>query len=245
MIDTEPQPPLRNPVPFYGSYASFIRMMKAFKEHGLPRRVSSRTLAPLLGEEAARVATHISSMGWVDEINAPSKTFRDLVDSFGEPNWQQSLLGMVREFYQFVPEPWEDLTAEKLHEAFLAYTGREARVLTSAETFFLSLALECQINLPDRLFLRANRAHLEARRSKEEADELELELPERKEELADTPKSATKGSQNTQKHGRQYEYAGQIECLSKLLVGATDMTDAERNAAVTLIGYFARAMNAA
>lgn len=167
---------MRNPVPFYGSYASFLRAIKALKEKGIPRKITGRTLAPLLGDEATRTAAHFGVMGWSDETGSPTQELRTLVAAFEGPKWKETLTAELERFYWFVPKPWEEITKATLHKAFVDWTKRddEARILVSAETFFLALAYECGTNFDDTLWKRANRAHLEAKRPKDDEDEEQI-----------------------------------------------------------------------
>jgi hypothetical protein len=240
MLENVESTQARHPVPFYGSYAAFLRAMKVLKENGIPRRLNPRTLSPLLGDEGPRVATHFISMEWVDDVGAPTEHLRALVASFGEPNWKRTLLEEIERFYSFVPGPWEDLTEEKLHDAFLSHTGREAKVLKSAETFFLSVALECEIGLPDRLYLRANRAHSEAKRPKEGQDE--DHLSESKEAEIDIKLEPSKPApkQKPPPDG----WIDQIVKLSTLL-NDSDLSEPEQKAVKLTISVLAKKMNAA
>lgn len=223
--------------------------MKAFAPNNVPRRISTRTLQPILGDEATRIAMHFVSMKWVDDLGRPTDDLRALVAAYDSERWKDVLLATIKEFYKFVPLPWEDLTTESLHAAFVQYTGRESRILISAETFFLALAHECGVNLTDRLWKRANRAHIEAKRPKDEED-AELEAISLKDEKDAEEKhdSAIKASSKTAKisSSLQKDHMTQIEYLSKLLAAnGSEMTTEERNAVVTLIGYFGRTMHIA
>ena len=159
-------------VPFYGSYASFVRALKAMKEHGMPKRISPRTLTPLIGDEAPRTITHFIAMGWVDEAGSASSALVDLVQSYGEESWSSTLSRIIRSHYPFVPfDKLGEMTQNELHAAFVQFTGREAKVLKSAETFFLALAHESGIDLAERLYLRAIRSINEVRRLRSGDDE--------------------------------------------------------------------------
>jgi hypothetical protein len=172
MLDKIESIVLRNPIPFYGSYAAFLRAMTALKERGLPKRLNGRSFSSLLGDEGKRIGTHFGAMGWVDKQDRPSDELVRLVESFGTEAWKDTLSAMVRRVYVFVPEPWEDLESENLREAFLAYTQRrESQMIAQAETFFLSLALACGVQLTERLYFRAERAHNQVgKRSAEEEE---------------------------------------------------------------------------
>jgi hypothetical protein len=164
----------RRAVPFYGSYASFMRTIAALKERGIPKRINPRSLAPYIGNEGKRISTHFASMEWADEHDKPTEVLTRLVGAFGTDAWKGTLSEVIHRYYAFVPQPWADLTGDQLHESFLSHTGREAKVLVPSETFFLSLALEAGEQLPDRLYLRAARAHSEmAKRTKVYAEEAE------------------------------------------------------------------------
>jgi hypothetical protein len=223
----------RHPVPFYGSYASFLRAMKALKEQGIPKRVNSRSLRPLLGDEGPRLSTHFVSMGWVDQHDKPTEELAVLVRSFGEDSWKETLSAVVHRIYGFVPEPWADLTSEQLHEAFTSYAGRGAQVMTQAETFFLSLVLECGMQLPDRLYFRAERAHREAvKRGK-----LEIEEPEDTAAIVGTVAMGIAAPLKVPRPELK-----QIDLILKLstLLGDSALTDQERKAIGITISVLAR-----
>jgi hypothetical protein len=249
MVDNPESTAVRRPVPYYGSWASFVRALKALKEQPqIPKRINPRSLGPLLGEEATRTSTNLIAMGWVDENDHPSQDFVALVGAFGEESWKKTLTEVVRKAYSFVPDDWGDLTKATLHDAFVAYTGREAKVLTSAETFFLSLALECGINIPDRLYLRAARAHA-GRRSKteEEADEefSEVQSGEVVNEPRVEPKRVvTKDKDHSFKPGKTDTWFDQVLELTTL-VGKTGMSDAEKEDILTIIRNYGKRMASA
>ncbi len=162
----------RRAVPFYGSYASFMRTIAALKERGIPKRINPRSLESYIGAEGKRISTHFSSMDWIDAHDKPTEELTRLVGAFGTEAWKDTLSEVIHRYYAFVPKPWTDLTGDQLHESFLSHTGREAKVLVASETFFLSLALEVGEQLPDRLYLRAARAHSEmAKRAKVDVEE--------------------------------------------------------------------------
>jgi hypothetical protein len=146
--------------------------IRALKEHGLPKRLSGRAFTTLLGDEGRRMGAHFMAMGWVDQQDRPTEELVALVEAFGSNSWREALDGMIRGTYAFVPEPWEDLTGETLREAFITHTRRaESQMIAQAETFFLSLALECGVQLTERLYFRAERAHnLVGKRTRDEED---------------------------------------------------------------------------
>jgi hypothetical protein len=172
MLDSAPA---RRPLPFYAPNAVFERAMTAFKEHGLPDRITTRSLTSFLDKnEAARVASGFASLGWVDEKDRSTDTLRSLVKAFETDSWQETLREVVPRTYHFIPGDWSDLTPEELRKAFVTYTGREADVMVSAETFFLALAHQAGFTLTEKLYRRANRAIIDGNKQKllrEEAEE--------------------------------------------------------------------------
>jgi hypothetical protein len=224
-------------VPFYGSFASFMRTIAALKERGVPKRINPRSLAPYIGEEGKRISTHFSSMEWVDEHDKPNEELTRLVGAFGTEAWKDTLSEVIHRYYTFVPQPWADLTANQLHESFLAHTGREAKVLVASETFFLSLALEAGEQLPDRLYLRAARAHSEmAKRARvdaeEEADFVVMNAHTDKVQVAEVKAVKATASPESGK-------VGLILKLSALLADGS-LTDEERKAVGITISVLAR-----
>jgi hypothetical protein len=223
----------RRQVPFYGSYAAFVRGIRALKEAGVPKRITARSLTPLLGEEGPRISTHFSSMGWTDADDKPTDELIRLVGSFGEDSWKTTLTEVVRRFYDFVPQPWADLTSGQLHESFLSYTGREAKVLITAETFFLALALECGIELSERLYMRAARAHSEmAKRAKlggeEVGDAVAIDASVRPK----TPPAPSEMRTDTKTVSVPSADVEQFRLIMRLsaLIGKPGLTDDERKA---------------
>jgi hypothetical protein len=236
----------RRPVPFYGSYASFVRVMKALKEAGIPKRVTPRSLIPLVGrEEGPRISTHFSSMGWTDTNDKPTDELGRLVAAFGEKSWKSVLTEATQKFYSFVPQPWGDLTSSDLHEAFLSYTGREAKVITAAETFFLALALECGLELSERLYIRAARAHSEmVKRAKlsvqEVGDTVAISASAKLSAAPPAPSTMrTETPTVSLSISADIEQINLIMKLSKLL-GAPDLTDEERKAIAKTISVLGR-----
>jgi hypothetical protein len=241
----------KRPVPFYGSYASFVRALKALKESGIPKRVTARSLTPLIGDEGPRISTHFYSMGWTDADDKPTDELIRLVSAFGEDPWKATLKEVVERFYDFVPRPWADLTSGRLHEAFLSHTGRDAKVLVSAETFFLSLALECGIELSERLYMRAARAHSEmAKRAKGDIEDAgegadELRGSEKPKALATPAVKIPLAHEDGAESKSLVAISGSLErinmilALSKLLGDGT-LTDEERRAIGITISVLGR-----
>lgn len=225
-------------IPFYGSYAQFLRAMKGLKENDLPRRISSRSMS-FLGEEGPRVVTGLAAMGWIDEAGNPSDDFKKLVGAFGTSDWVPVLASIIRRVYSFVPDDWDDLTAESLHDAFVSYTGRDVQVIKSAETFFLALMLECGMSMPDKLYMRAARAHTEAKRIRDDDD-----APEKDSSLFSSPKPAKSQVQvlekknPTSKRSREWVVSQTMNLTT--LIDDKDMTSKERDAVFTLLAYVQR-----
>jgi hypothetical protein len=231
-------------VPFYGSYASFVRGIKALKETGIPKRITGRSLTPLIGEEGPRISTHFSSMGWTDADDKPTEELTRLVSAFGEESWRATLTEIVLKFYAFVPQPWGDLRSSELHESFLSYTGREAKVLIAAETFFLALALECGLDLSERLYMRAARAHSEmAKRAKLDVEEVgDAVAVYTSAEPGTPPAPSTVKTETTTVSVRISADIEQIKLIMRLstLLGAADLTDQERKAIGITISVLGR-----
>jgi hypothetical protein len=226
-------------VPYYGSYASFVRVLTALRERGIPNRITARSLSPIMGVEGPRISTHFASMGWIDADDKPTDELIRLVYAFGDDSWKTTLTEVVRRFYGFVPQPWAELRSGDLHEAFLSYTGREAKVLVSAETFFLALALECGIELSERLYFRAARAHSEmAKRAKVDVhDETAVDIVAKTmvpKEVNDTAELKQLGLISA-----NLDRISVILALS-LLLGDTSLTDQERKAVGITISVMGR-----
>jgi hypothetical protein len=234
------------PIPFYGSYAQFQRAMKALKARGLPKRLNPRTLAPILGDEGQRVATHLTAMGWVDDDGVPSAEFSRLVASYETEEWESALKAVVMRSYSFVPSKWEELTADGLHRAFIEYVGRDTKqTLKQAETFFLALALAIGIQLPDRLFLRAQRAHTDAKRSNREEDpdeDNESSVPPKNEKPDVVPvrRAIESDAPGMPKPGMPKKDALNLLLQLTPLLTASDLSQTERTGLISLIGYVSR-----
>jgi hypothetical protein len=220
---------IRHPIPFYGSYASFYRAMKALKDKGIPRRVNVRALTPLLGEdEAPRIVAGFLSLSWIDELRHPTDDLRRLVQAFGEKSWGATIAEILPRTYSFITGNWAELTPDKLHDAFVAYVGRDVGSIRTAETFFLCLASESGIPIDDYFYRRTARAIVDATRSiqateVESADEVNTDepLPAEPRKLKDT------------------EWAEKIWHLTAL-IDEQDMTAREKDAVLVLLSYLRR-----
>ena len=159
--------PSKRPIPFYGSYASFLRGMRALKKHGMPSRLNTKSLTPLLRrDEPARILAGLVSLGWVDDYGHPSKDFEKLAHAYGnDSEWKSALFDIVPKAYAFLPGDWVEMTPNDLREAFKAYTGRDAEAIRSAETFFICLAIEANLPIGEIFYRRAGRQITEAKRS--------------------------------------------------------------------------------
>jgi hypothetical protein len=243
MLEKIESAPTRNPIPFYGSYASFLRGLKGLKEHGIPKNVNPRSLAGILSDEAPRISSGFLSMGWIDKHGRPQEDLKRLVAAFDDDSWKETLIDIIGNGYSFVPGAWSELTDIQLHEAFVSHVGREAKVMKSAETFFLSLALECGVPLTDRLYLRAQRAHSEATRAKTDDDET-LESTAPKEQRSDAERSREPSKDVKVAHKKGEEWVSEIVKLSTIL-SEGNMTDQEKKAIALTISVLARRMNTA
>jgi len=164
MLDDSPR---KRPIPFYGSYASFLRAVKALKKHGLPPRLNGKLLAPFVRkDEPTRIMAGLLSLGWIDDYGRPSGDFERLVHAYGnESEWKSALHEIVPKSYAFLPSDWVTMTSDDLREAFKVYTGRDADAIRSSETFFLCLATEANLPLSDVFDRRIVRQISEAKRS--------------------------------------------------------------------------------
>ena len=169
------------------------------------------------------MGSHFTAMEWIDEQNKPTEELIGLVEAFGTASWREAINGMVRGTYAFVPEPWEDLTGETLREAFTTYTQRsESQMIAQAETFFLALVLECGVQLTERLYFRAERAHnLVGKRAKDEDGQ--ENAPVRDKLSREKPAVFIASS------GDDMEYLNAIMTLSKLF-GQNGLSDHEMKA---------------
>jgi len=230
MLDSTPT---KRPIPFYGSYASFLRAMRELKENGIPHRVTTKALGPLLKDDTNRVVAGFAANGWIDANGVPSDDLQRLVASFGSDMWKAALYGIVPHTYAFISSDWADLTRATLRDAFVSHTGRDAEAIRSAETFFLCLATEAGFRFPDEFDRRVVRQIADARRS---ISSDRTSAPEK----AVTPPVATGGSISAKSH----ELIDLIVKLSALL-GEGNMTDLERKSVGVTISFLARQMNTA
>ena len=249
--------PTRRPLPFYGTWALFSRALSAFKEHDIPERLTTRTLYPLLGDEASRIVSGFSAMGWIDDRDMATAPLRQLVSAFGESSWQATLKDIVPKTYSFVPGNWANLTPEELHSAFLAHSGREVSVISSAETFFLVLAHQAGFALTEKLYRRAVRAisdaKIKGRASTDASDGGGVHNVSSVESGGSVvaiepaaPKQPAKPSLKSRRDDSQTdaEWVTVIVKLSTLL-GGSGVTDQERNAIVSTISVVGRQIRSA
>jgi hypothetical protein len=159
----------RKPIPFYASYAAFYRALRGLKKAPLPRRLDARTLAFLGPDETGRIITNLAAINWIDANGYVSDEFRTLVEAFETDGWPEAIRTILPKTYSFIEGDWNDLTPEKLREAFLSYIGRDADAIRPAETFFLCLAAEGGFPIPDKLYRRVARAISDAHRGGRDA----------------------------------------------------------------------------
>jgi hypothetical protein len=220
-------------VPFYAPYVSFAKTLEFLSKNGVPRRLTSRTLRPVLGEEASRVVRGLASLGWIDGDDVPSSDFTYLVAAYGTDFWQTTLREAAKPAYAFIPGDWTDLTPDSLHAAFVARVGRNMPVLRGAETFFLMIANAAGIQLSSKFVNRTARALSPVPASRPMTQTPDLLSPTAKAVLVPT------GPENQESKADDDPAMVQIRNLLTL-VNAADMTADEKGAVLTVLTYLNR-----
>jgi hypothetical protein len=238
----------RRPIPFYGSYASFLRAVRALKKHGIPSRLASKHLVPFMPkDEPSRVVAGFEAIGWVNDFGQPTSDLTRLVQAFGdETAWKAALSEIVPRTYEFLPHDWKRMTAGEMHDAFVSHAGRDAGAIRSAETFFLCLATDAGIRLADEFDRRIGRQIADAKRSilldaieEERGGAVSHEL------TAIIPETQTRIGVD-HRENRKVDSRSQWEIWTEQILNLTaflddhNMTDKERTAILTLLSSLRR-----
>jgi len=207
-----------NPLPFYGSFASFQRVIAYWKTNFIPRRVDSASLAIAAKEDAPRIVSGFKNLGWIDEDYHATDDLRMIVDSYHEESWQKIFSGVLRRAYAFIPDKWDELTPERLHAAFVNHTGRDIGAVRSAETFFIAAAASAGMPLSSGLANRTPRLRV------------------KKAVQATEPVMAKNGKDSIKAPASTIDQI--LDLLA--LIDETDMTEKEKMAVLTVMSYLRR-----
>jgi hypothetical protein len=199
-------------------------------------------------DDASRVVAGFTSIGLIDEDGTPTSELRQLVGSFGTPNWPSQIRQLIQRAYSFVTVNLEEATNQELRDAFIAHLSRDAESMRNVETFFLCLAAEAGIPMSEAFSRRADRGVNEAKRwlllANVESDNVKESHPPTN-STCSSESTNTQASTNTRtKTDRTARFADQIVKLTSLL-SEGDMTNDEKNAVITVLSYLGRRMNAA
>jgi hypothetical protein len=244
MLDS---PATKRSIPFYGSYASFLRAVSALKKHGMPSRLATKYLVPFMPkDEPSRVVAGFEALGWIDDFGQPTSDLTRLVQAYGdEMAWKAALSEIVPKTYVFLPRDWEKMTAREMYGAFVTYAGRDAGAIKSAETFFLCLATDAGIRLSAEFDRRIGRQITDAKRSilldriEEEQREPVIAPPSREPSLEMRIEANHRENQNANGRSLWEIWTEQILNLTAIL-DDHDMTDKERTAVLTLLSSLRR-----
>jgi hypothetical protein len=246
---------IKRPIPFYASYASFLRAVKALKKHGIPPRVNTKALTPLLPkDEPSRIVSGLSSLGWIDDYGRVAGELDRLVRAYGDDAaWKSTLHEIVPKAYAFLPGDWTEITPDELREAFKTYTGRDADAIRQAETFFLCLATEANLPISDIFYRRVGRQIADAKRSvllddlEDGRSEISATTPrtisvEVVGSVGDVIHSTNINQSHTSSDHQTSIWAKWIEQILSLItiLDDHDMTDKERAAIFTLLSTLQR-----
>jgi uncharacterized membrane protein len=212
-----------NPLPFYGSFASFQRVIAYWKTNIIPRRIDSASLAIAAKKDAPRIVSGFKNLGWVDEDYHATDDLKMIVQSYREESWQKTFSSVLRRAYAFIPDKWDDLTPERLHTAFVSHAGRDIGAVRSAETFFIAAAASAGIPLSSGLANRTPRL-----RVKKAAQAVNSVGP-----------VIAKNGENDIKSPAGTSGINQILDLLALIDEA-DMTEKEKMAVLTVMSYLRR-----
>jgi hypothetical protein len=208
----------KKPLPFYGSFASFERVIAYWKADIIPRRIDSTSLAVAAKDDAPRIVSGFKNLGWIDEDHHATDDLRMIVDSYREESWQKTFSGVLRRAYAFVPDKWDELTPERLHTAFVKHAGRDLGAVRSAETFFIAAAASAGIPLSSGLANRTPRLRV---------------------------KRAIQVNINSVEGGDKIEATASTSVVDQIwdllaLIDETDMTEKEKMAVLTVMSYLRR-----
>jgi hypothetical protein len=238
----------KRPIPFYGSYASFLRAVVALKKHGIPNRLVAKYLVPFMPrDEPSRVVAGFEALGWIDDFGQPTNDLRRIVQAYGdEAEWKAALSEIAPKTYDFLPHNWGQMTGTEMHNAFVTHAGREAGAIKSAETFFLCLAADGGIRISDEFDRRVGRQISDAKRSilldrlAEEKTEIQGRQTMVLEPIIEIPARADHREGPKVNNPSPWEmWTEQILNLTALL-DDHDMTDKERAAVLTLLSSLRR-----
>jgi hypothetical protein len=213
----------KNPLPFYGSFASFERVIAYWKADIIPRRIDSASLAAITRDEAPRIVSGFKSLSWIDEDYHATDDLRMIVDSYREESWQKTFSGILRRAYAFIPDKWDELTPERLHTAFVNHAGRDIGAVRSAETFFIAAAASAAIRLSSGLANRTPRLRVKRAAKVINSEE---------------PGMAQNGGDNIKAPASTPAVDQILDLLA--LIDEIDMTEKEKMAVLTVMSYLRR-----
>jgi len=207
--------------------------MDQFQQTGLSEPIDLDAVTVVSRDAARRLLSGFRAMGWVDEAGIPSEDLRALVRAKNTPEWQSTLRMVLRKAYSFVPDDWEQLTADQLSAAFRKHAGRDADALNGAQTFFIAAAADAGFRLASKLGGRASRA-----RSDNSANFKFREATSRS-DTEDKQTNRSKRTNGAANPNASDDVATQVLNLVALFDDAS-MTEKEKSAVLTLLAYLKR-----
>lgn len=137
-------------LPPYTTYGSFVNLINNLRQHGTPDHITNSVL---MGSNSgkAMMRQSLKSLNLIDENEAPTEKFKQLVDS--EEQYPLILRDLLTETYSFLFDGSIDIsstTTEKVAEKFKA-AGASGSTISKCMAFFLRAAKEADINVSSRV----------------------------------------------------------------------------------------------
>ncbi len=156
--------------PPYTSYRTFRTFCEDLREHGVPSRIDRSVLTRFSGVVGTQLMHALRFLGLIEDQGRPTQRLKELVSAYGEGNWSQKLLELLRQEYApMFAINLETATPSHFNETFRKAFPAADAVIQKCVTFFLYAANDAGVKISGRVLkgrkprsLTPRRKHLSA-----------------------------------------------------------------------------------
>lgn len=125
--------------PPYTSYTSMRTLFGSLHDHGTPSRIDRSVMKSFSNAVGTQLITGLKFLKCINEEQRPTDAFLELVDSYGEPKWNENLFAVLKAAYpDLFALGLEVISPAEFSEAFRRSYGVEGEVLRKCMTFFIN-----------------------------------------------------------------------------------------------------------
>lgn len=161
-------------LPPYLPFKTFQSFVQRLHETTLPPRIDSSLLRSYSGSVQSQVRGSLRFLGLIDEADATTQKFREVVAAYSTPDWQKIIGQVISEAYSLLTDGLElgTATRQMLEERFTAWGGTEGDVLRKCLAFYVAACAAGGITLSPHIIAERRGRPLQPRgRSRRQREE--------------------------------------------------------------------------